>query len=98
MSRAQTYEVEFADGRSLTVLCDGRDLLHYEEQTGESALELIVDGRMMRAWYPSAWAACHRQGIFDGTLEEFKEAAAFILPVTGNPTEAAPTLQEDSGS
>lgn len=94
MSRAQSYEVEFADGRVMKVLCDGRDLLHYEEITGAPALDLIIDGRMMRAWYPSAWAACHRQGIFAGPLEEFRDQVAFILPVSVDPTEVD-TPKED---
>jgi hypothetical protein len=97
MSRAQRYEVEFADGRVEEVVCDGRDYLYYEETSGESALDLIASARSMSTWYVSAYAALARQGRFTGTPEEFRDQVTFVLPTrdSADPTQAD-TPKEDS--
>lgn len=90
-------EVRWADGRDpVRVDVDGRDWLHWEQRTGQSSLELVrVAG--FAQWYAAGWAAMHRQGMFDGTPEEFAEQAAYVLPTDAEP--AGPTTPpEASGS
>ena len=90
--RAQVFEVEWAGGNVEEVTVDGRDWLHLEEVTGESCLPLLTEqARHLGAWYKSAWAGLHRQGRFDGGLDEFAERARFVLPVSGDPTPPADT-------
>lgn len=98
MGRAQRYEVEFADGRIETVTIDGRDLMAYEEATGDSALDLIAGGRKMGTWYRAAWAGMRRQGLFDGPLGDFQDQVTFVLPVADGDPTGPDTRKEDSGS
>jgi hypothetical protein len=94
MARAQRYEVEYDDGTTVEVTVDGRDLLYYEETSGESALDLIVASRNVSTWYTQAYAAMRRQGLFDGTPEQFRDRVVFVLPVT-SPDPTQPTTREE---
>lgn len=98
MARAQRYEVEFDDGTVQEVNVDGRDLLYYEETSGESALDLLTASRSVVTWYTAAYAAMRRQDLFDGTPEEFRSRAVFVLPVTSADPTAPSTREEASGS
>lgn len=84
----QKYEVEFDDGTVVEVAVDGRDLMHHEEVTGGSALDLLTNRRNVGTWYASTFAAMHRQGLFTGTVDEFRERVVFVLPVSADPTPA----------
>jgi hypothetical protein len=43
----------------------------------------------MGTWYTAAYAAMVRQGMYEGSAEEFKEAVSFILPTgDGNPSRS----------
>jgi hypothetical protein len=89
------YDVHFEDGRKIEVTVDGRDYLFYEQESGESSIDLITGGRM-ECWYKAAAAACRRQGIFEGTPEDFYEQVVFVLPVVKKKDEDPTTPPEGS--
>lgn len=92
MLKPQKYRVQFVDGRTEDVTVDGRDYVFYERESGESSLELVAKGNSFETWYVSAAAAMRRQGMYDGTPEEFFDAVAFVVPVTDSEAvEADPT-------
>jgi hypothetical protein len=78
------------------VTADGRDYLFYEEESGESALDLITTGTRFATWYATACAAMRRQGLFTGTPDEFREQVSFVLPVAGTDPTEPPIQREDS--
>lgn len=99
MAKHQKFEVEFEDGRTVEVTCDGRDWMFYEETSGESAVDLITNMRKVSTWYISSYAAMARQGLFEGTPEEFKEQVRFVMPLS-DPTEQpdTPTAGSDNSA
>jgi len=87
--RADRYDVHLPDGTVQQVTVDGRDYVFYERESGESSLDL--DGRRMDAWYQVVCAAMRRQGLWQGSPDEFYEQVEFVIPVAGGDEPADPT-------
>lgn len=97
MLSPQKYQIQFEDGRTEEVTVDGRDYMHYEKESGESALDLIAKGNSFEVWYTSAAAAMRRQGRWEGSPEEFFDAVAYVLPIkNGGPAPEGPTTPPEA--
>jgi hypothetical protein len=100
MLKPQQFRVQLAD-REYVLTVDGRDYMFYERETGDSAVDLISSGTQFSTWYMLAAAGSRRQGLFDGTPDDFYDQVQFVLPVIegGDSGPADPTTPpEDSGS
>lgn len=95
--KRQQFRVQLPD-REYTLTVDGRDYMHYEKESGESAVELISADTQFSTWYMLAAAASRRQGLFDGTPEEFYDQVEYVLPVIDSNGVGPTTPPEDSGN
>lgn len=91
--QADQYDVTMPGGDVQRVTVDGRDYMFYERESGDSVLDL--DMRRIETWYQVACAAMRRQGLWDGSPDEFYEQVAFVIPAQDGGQQADPTTRQE---